>query len=95
MPVEAVVGDVELAADEPLGEGWLPLKRLLPGGEPGHVLPGHLRPEELGALGAELAVLLHLLLVPVGTAPEALVRLEDPRLLEQRFDVGHQIPSYG
>ena len=94
VPIEAVVGDVELATDEPPGEGRLPLERLLPGLEPGHVFPGHLRPEALGVFRAELAVLLHLLLVPVGTVPEALVGLEDARLFEQRFDVGHQTPSW-
>ena len=34
VPVQAVVGDVELAADEPLGVGRLPLQRLLPRLEP-------------------------------------------------------------
>ena len=44
VPVDAIVGDVELAADEPLGVGQIPFERAL----------GRLEPvEELGLLGPE------------------------------------------
>ncbi len=49
MPVEAVVRDVELAADEPLGVGRLPLQHRVPGLEPVELFgpPG---PECLGVV---------------------------------------------
>ena len=52
--VEAVVGDVQLAADEPLRSRGLPLQHLLPGGEPADVLLGHLGPEAFGLLAPSL-----------------------------------------
>ena len=45
--VEAVVGDVERAADEPLGEGKLPLERGVEVLRPGQQLPGLAGPERL------------------------------------------------
>src|SRR5688500_4647514 len=46
--VEAVVSDVELAADEPLGVRRLPLENRVPLLEPVQLLFGHARPERLG-----------------------------------------------
>jgi hypothetical protein len=45
--VEAVVGDVQLPADEPLGVGQLPLADGVPLGVPVEQLPGLLGPEAL------------------------------------------------
>ena len=45
--IDAVVGDVQLAADEPFGPGHVPVQHLLPGREPIE-LPGFVGPERLG-----------------------------------------------
>ena len=50
VPVDAVVGHVELAAREPLGERQVPLEGGLEGCPPGQLLPGELRPERLEVL---------------------------------------------
>ena len=47
VPIDAVVGDVEATAGEPLGERQVPFQGLLEGREPGDPLPGALRPERL------------------------------------------------
>src|SRR5438093_12819410 len=49
VPFEAVRGDVESAADEPLREGRLPIEDLRPGGDPLEGR-GHPGPEGLGVL---------------------------------------------
>ena len=89
MPVEAVVGDVELAADEPLRERRLPVEHLLPGLEPGDVLARHLGPESLRVARAECAERLRLLCGPVGALGEFRGRFEDTLLAQQRLEVGH------
>ncbi len=48
MAVQAVVGDVQLAAEEPLGEGKVPLEDLVERAVPAHVLFRLLCPEGLG-----------------------------------------------
>ena len=48
MPVDAVVGDVELAADEPLGERQVPLEGRVERPRPVDPLAGESRPEGLG-----------------------------------------------
>jgi hypothetical protein len=44
VPIDAVVGDVELTADEPLGERRLPVERLFEGRVPGQPLARQPRP---------------------------------------------------
>ena len=50
MPVDAVLGHVEGAAREPLGERQVPLERRLEGRPPGELLARQLRPEALEVL---------------------------------------------
>src|SRR5439155_14379143 len=81
MAIEAVVGHVELAADEPLGVRRLPLQRLLPRLEPVE-LPSALLPELHGiprGLGVDR------LLVHHGVLHERLGRGKLALLLEERF----------
>src|SRR5262249_48755806 len=89
MPIEAVVRDVRLPADEPLRERRLPLERLLPRAEPGAVLARNPCPEALGALGAEPAVRRQRLPGPVRALRELGRGREAAPLLQQRLDVGH------
>ena len=57
VPVDAVVRDVELAADEPAGERQLPLERRVEVLGPADALAGELRPERLEVgLGLEVQV---------------------------------------
>jgi hypothetical protein len=56
VPVEAIVGGVELAADEPLGPRYFPLQDFFPRFEPVQ-LRGRFGPEGLGFLRAALKTL--------------------------------------
>src|SRR5207249_7517497 len=93
--VEAVLGEVQRAAHEPLGEGGLPLQDPVPLARP---LEGRrlLGPEALGILDAplvELAVLVEAL--DVGLLLALGRRREDAALLEDRVDVAHRVTSSG
>src|SRR5262245_36863980 len=81
--VEAVVGEVQLSADEPLRERRLPLEYLLPRLEPGDVLARHVGPEPLRVARAERAQRLGLLRGPVRALRELRRRLEDALLAQQ------------
>jgi hypothetical protein len=86
--VEAVGGDVELAADEPLGEGFLPLEDLLEGPLPDQLGLRLARPEAVGladGLGPKLLVGGHG--AHVGGGGELLRGLEHPGLVEEGPDV--------
>src|SRR5207248_9866552 len=54
MPVDAVVTDVQLAAEEPLGVGELPLEDGVERLEPGDALRGLLFPEILQGLAVDI-----------------------------------------
>ena len=82
VPVEAVIGNVDLPADEPLGPGAVPLQHLVPGFEPVQLL-SHLRPESLGIL---LGLLEHGGVVQVCGLLEFVRRRESPSLFQQDFD---------
>ena len=86
VPVDAVVGDVELAAAEPLGERQVPLEGRVERLGPAHPVPGDARPE---ALEVALGLLVELRL-RVGLGRELGRRREDAALCEQRqrFDLG-------
>ncbi len=87
MPVEAVLRDVELAADEPFRERRLPLERLLGLLPPVEIL-GQVAPEFLGLLDRffpHRSVLLHA--ADARPFDEALGRFEDAVLDEVRLDV--------
>ena len=83
VPVDAVVGDVQLAAGEPLRERQLPFERLVEGLRPVDPLAGALRPERL-EVGLRLGVQV---LGRVGLGGEGRVRREEPRLREEVFDL--------
>ena len=81
--VDAVVGDVELAAGEPLRERQLPFERLVERLRPADPLAGSLRPERLEVrlrLGVQV-------LGRVGLGGEGRVRREEPGLREEVFDL--------
>src|SRR6185436_2822072 len=85
--VETVLGQVQLAADEPFGERRRPLQHLVPTLAPQQRLR-LLGPEALRvthALLVERAVLVEAL--DVRLRPEALRGREDPVLLEDRLDL--------
>ena len=83
VPVDAVVGDVQLAAGEPLRERQLPFERLVEGLRPADPLAGALGPERL-EVGLRLGVQV---LGRVGLGGEGRVRREEPRLREEVFDL--------
>src|SRR5262249_37568114 len=87
--VEAVVRDVQLAADEPARVGRLPLEDLLPRREPGDVLARHTRPEALRRPRGFAPVRGDLATAPVRLLREGGVGLEAALLLQERRDVGH------
>ena len=81
--VDAVVGDVELAAGEPLRERQLPFERLVERLRPVDPLAGALRPERL-EVGLRLGVQVG---GRVGLGGEGRVGREEPRLGEEVFDL--------
>ena len=86
VPVDAVVGDVELAADEPLGERQVPLERRLERLDPVEPLAGEIRPEGLGiGLGAGVQVGRR-----VGLGGEGRVRRKGPVLGQEILDLGRR-----
>ena len=80
VPVDAVVGDVQLAAEEPLRVGKLPLEQLVERFEPGDALAAFPLPEGLPAfvVDARLRVCL---------GGEFGGRWEPPLLEQERVDV--------
>ena len=82
VPIEAVVGDVELAADEPLRVGQLPLLRLLPGLHPPQLF-GLLLPE---AQRIGLGLLVDRRALDAGRPGELLRRWELPSFLQEGLD---------
>ena len=77
VPVETVVGDIQLAAGEPLGVGHVSLGDLLERLEPIQVLPGQFAPESVRVILGPLPHLLVLLLAgDVGVGRKGLRRRE-------------------
>ena len=79
MAVDAVVANVQLAADEKLGVRQVPLVELVPVLEPGDALARLLGPEVLEALGVDVGL-------GVGLVSELGWRREAPLLGEQGVD---------
>src|SRR5262249_48377032 len=85
MPIEAVVADVEPAADEPLGHGGLPVEDAVPRGEPAQPL-GLLAPEAVRIVdGAPIE------LIVAGTAPDVCAVAELRRGREDAILAQHGI----
>jgi hypothetical protein len=90
--VQAVVADVEPAAEEPLGERLVPLEDFLPGLEPDEFGLGLSGPEFFGRLDGLVVEFLVLGEgLDVGAGGKGLGRLEDAVLLEDGFEVGEGI----
>ena len=82
VPVEAVVTDVQLAADKPLRKRRLPVEHLLPRREPGDVLFRARGPVLFGVFIGLLAMLCDRFLVPVRFASKRGVGFETTRFFE-------------
>jgi hypothetical protein len=88
MPVDAVVRDVELAAEVPLGVRQLPLVERRERLEPRHALASLPLPERLERLVVDRRLRVRL-------RSEVAGRRIAPLLEEERVDVGHGARSYG
>ena len=89
--VEAVGADIELATDEPLRDGLLPLENLLPRLQPDELVLRLLRPElfrRLDGLVIHLAILGHRL--DVGALGEILGGMKHPLLVHIGRDINRR-----
>ena len=88
MAVEAVVGEIELAAHEPFGPGCIPFEDFSPGFEPVEVMR-NAAPESFGiagGFGVEALVIFDA--ANVGVGGEAGRGREDALFVERGLDVG-------
>lgn len=90
MLIEAVVADIQLPADEPLREWFLPLQSRFEGLEPNQLLLCDLRPKFLGVLHRRIVNLFVLReRFDVGALRKLLRRFETTVFSRHRSDVHH------